>query len=270
MYTPLRTRWLRLTQMISGIFVTALLAILVWTYCRNAHIRTIRWYDTEAGSCPDSFLALNSDELAQARRLLHVVLRTLQKHGVQAALCHGSLWGVLRRGDLLPCDPQPDLCLLDSELLKAAPHLASTNEIFKSLHAAEFSVSEFDNWMGLHRLKFTLATREIQINLRLFRDCTNFYYWSHRHQYANDYPSYLPQPEPPRPRWACPAALSFYVFNWAEDAYQGFPKFLLEPPFRNLTLVNYSVSVPNDDFEMQKYVYPSDWWKEKSSVCCMQ
>ena len=280
-----------MAQSLAVVLIVSAILVGLYTHLFHLHIRTIRWYNyyndsqpfvSEVGSLgtreknTGCFLPLDPEELAEVRGLLISVLRVLEKFDVRAALCHGTLWGVLRRGDLLPWDPIPDLCLLDVELTRVSSVAFHSNQgkdehpALRALREAAFSVSDFDHWRGLYWLKYssTDSQREMQINLRVFSDCTDFYYWAHKDEYDDAYPDYLPQPEPDRPRWACPHGWSFYVFYWASDGYQGFPRFLLERPLHSLSLGGSQVAVPNDDAEMQKYVYPNDWWRERSPPMC--
>ena len=44
--------------------------------------------------------------------------------------------------------------------------------------------------------------------------------------------------------------------------YQQFPKRLVEKPLPLMTFAGFNYSVPREGIEIQKYLYPRNWWKE--------
>ncbi|RUS83588.1 hypothetical protein EGW08_008642 [Elysia chlorotica] len=170
------------------------------------HIRDIRWYkDTHfLSGCT---LPMSPEELTTVRQILHVAVHVLASHGAHAAICHGTLWGAMRRGDLLPWDPNPDLCILNTELHRKQSKRQKENPAFRALREKHFHVSSFDQWNGIYYLSYTPKdSKVVTIKLRVFSDCTDYYYKRHMHQYRLEvHPGVLNI----KPHWVCPDSWFF-------------------------------------------------------------
>ncbi|CAL1529978.1 unnamed protein product, partial [Lymnaea stagnalis] len=197
-------------------------------------IQHTRWY-YGAGPCAKD----KKDRLSMVD-LVNKTFRVLRGLGVEPVLCYGTLWGALRHGDILPWDDNVDMCARASDLNRV-----TVQSLHASFRAERIALGTYSWWHGHFKLELDTA-------------------------YLNSPPGYLPTTQPAPQRWACPSGVSFHAFYRMDDVYRPFPMWLIDPPFSNASLAGVTVSVPHDGIEIQKYMYPGDWWLTTRPQGCDQ
>ncbi|XP_012937922.1 uncharacterized protein LOC106011756 [Aplysia californica] len=228
--------------------------ILWWTFeygFRTGLLSGTRWYRyTSVCEIPDD---VKSDMVT----LLSKSFRAMNKLGMSPVVCFGTLWGALRYNDILPWDNNIDVCVLNSDIVNNI----TFSSMVTSFWEEGVTLHHYNHLSGSYRFTFEKADGYINV----FHDCTEHFYGSHS-EIGHDYPRYLSRLPPPR--WVCPSGFANKMFVLTYDGYKPFPRWLIEPPFKNGSVAGIPVPVPHDDFEMQKYLYPSDEWVEKRPRGC--
>lgn len=150
---------------------------------------------------------------------------TFKKLGLTYFLCYGSLWGALRMQKTLPWDRNIDFCVMQHEL--AAVEESTFHQAFKT-NGLKY---KYNSRRGKYIVTYKTVTAEVTVFERV---------GSHVE----------------RTGWERRLIPHFYV------NYQNFPYHLIEKlplPTENFNGVR--VPIPHDTFEIQKYLYPDNWWK---------
>jgi hypothetical protein len=58
------------------------------------------------------------------------------------------------------------------------------------------------------------------------------------------------------------------IFPMNYENYQNFPYQLIENDMPRLDFYSLKLPVPHQNFELQKYLYPDNWWKETKPKGC--
>lgn len=161
---------------------------------------------------------------------VHTVLTSI---GLTHFLCYGSLWGQLRLSRSLPWESDIEYCLLNEEIItKDEVYLA---RIFKNKKME----LEYDITEGIYTItddelsgaKVQLIVFEMDPMINMLRRVG----WKRR---------VLPPDCESLPSLNC------------------FPPRLARPPLPQKEFGGYVVPVPREGIEIQKYHYPTNWWKE--------
>ncbi|XP_015783868.1 uncharacterized protein LOC107361543 [Tetranychus urticae] len=162
---------------------------------------------------------------------------SLDSLGLTYFLCYNSLWGALKMGTVLPWVNYLEICTINDELSRMDE--AFIFRIFKSQHLRMSYISS----EGVY-LVHDETVNEPEIKLVLFeKDSVTSQYrrvgWRNR----------LVPPN------SC-------------AAIHCFPPMLIEKPLPVSTLLNIEISVPREKEEIQKYLFPDDWWKDIEPEKC--
>jgi hypothetical protein len=157
--------------------------------------------------------------------LTSVMNNVFKKLGLTYFLCYGSLWGALRMKKTLPWDRNLDFCVLKHELVNLnEDKLDDTLKSFGLYY-------EYNSRRGKYVVYFKTVSAEITVFERV---------GSHME----------------RTGWE-KRLLPHYYLN-----YQRFPHTLIEKQPLNTVEFNYlQIPVPHEGFEIQKYLYPENWWR---------
>ena len=155
----------------------------------------------------------------------------LKKLNIVHFLCYGTLWGTLRNNKMLPWDPEPDICVTNEGI--SAVDEAYLYKLFQF----EGLVLSYSSQEGMYTVTYGAAT----VTLTVFEE-------------SEDGESY--QRIGLRSRVLPP------------DMKEKFPKRLLADPLPNLECFGLILPVPHEDIEIQKYLYPDDWWIEVRPPGC--
>ncbi|KAJ7354837.1 hypothetical protein OS493_029843 [Desmophyllum pertusum] len=68
--------------------------------------------------------------------------------------------------------------------------------------------------------------------------------------------------------WMKRAGLETWVLALNYNRYQSFPARFVEQPLPQTRFGSFKMPVPREGIEIQRYLYPDDWWKEVKPVTC--
>lgn len=155
----------------------------------------------------------------------------LTKQSVLHFLCYGALFGALRSSKPLPQDEDVDFCVL-------AEDMEGIEEGYL------YQLFKFDGMTLSYNPKvgvYTATAGMGKANLVLF-DLSDDYQWLQRIGMVN--------------------RLMFL------EGREKFPSALAAPPLPTVNLGWVELPAPRGDIEIQKYLYPNDWWKEVKPPGC--
>ncbi|XP_014246966.1 uncharacterized protein LOC106665218 isoform X1 [Cimex lectularius] len=153
--------------------------------------------------------------------------------GLTHFLCYGSLWGQLRLSKSLPWEADVEFCLLNEEIItKDEVYFARTfrnKEMQIDYDSTEGVYSVTDSKLPGAKVQLIVFEKDPMINM------LRRVGWKRR---------VLP-----------PDCESLRSLNC-------FPPRLAEPPLPKKEFGGYIMPVPREGIEIQKYHYPTNWWKE--------
>ena len=170
----------------------------------------------------------SEEEVNSTINLAKIIDETLTLYDIDHFLCYGSLWGVLRREQLLPWDNDVDYCILNP---------TSDRKLNSVKHAFENAGVnlKYDDDEGVYILsKENGHARLIMFNL--LADFTSLTRSGKK-----------------------------YIKNKKSIT---FPSSLIAPPLPRKKFYTLRLPVPRGDIEIQKFFYPSDWWLEIKPPGC--
>lgn len=157
--------------------------------------------------------------------------QVLDKLELKYFLCYGSLWGALKFHSTLPWDRNIDICIVYHEL-------ANLNEQIMHQTFKSYELSYFYN---SRRGKYVISYKGVSAELTVFEKVGHHMErvgWEKRffpHLYLN---------------------------------FQNFPYQLIEKEMKKLEFNSILMPVPHQEYELQKYLYPENWWKEVKPKGC--
>ena len=158
--------------------------------------------------------------------------QALSKLGITYFLCYGSLWGALKYQKTLPWDRNIDMCVIYHQI-------ATIDE--NTIHNA-FKKAELNYYYNTRRGKYVLSykgiTGEITIFEKVGAHCERVG-WEKR------------------------------IFPHLYLEYQRFPYSLISKNLPKSKFHDFEIPIPHDSFEIQKYFYPENWWKEVKPKGCL-
>jgi len=156
--------------------------------------------------------------------LIQVTHKILNKYELDPFLCYGSLWGALRLNNPLPWDYDFDVGVIYEDFTKVK--LADLESDFKK---AGIDIRH-QIYFGNYKVRKGKMSGDIMLFVK-----------------KNDIAH----------RIGIESWLLFLHYR----LYHSFPWRLIEKPLPKLEFGNVHYSVPREGIEMQKYLYPKDWWK---------
>ncbi|CAD5122961.1 DgyrCDS11352 [Dimorphilus gyrociliatus] len=156
---------------------------------------------------------------------------TLEKTDIEFFLCYGSLWGAIRIKRQLPWDKNLDFCIMNEDLTKI-----EEATIYRAFRHTGVTVS-YNPKEGEYTAYFQSATASLTV-----------------FQLSEDY-------------------ASLERIGWSHKLFknspgQQFPSRLAAPPLPFIKFFNESMPVPKGDIEIQKFLYPDNWFREMKPPGC--
>ena len=156
---------------------------------------------------------------------------TFEKLGLTYFLCYGSLWGALKFKETLPWDRNIDICIISHQL--AAVNEQTFHQTLKN-HGLNY-------YYNSRRGKYIINYKTVSAEITVFEKVGNHM---------------------ERVGWEKRLFPHLYL------DYQNFPFQLVEKELTKIKFNNLLIPVPNQEFELQKYLYPENWWKEVKPKGC--
>ncbi len=159
--------------------------------------------------------------------------QVLEKLHITYFLCYGSLWGALKFQQMLPWDRNIDMCVIYHQI-------ATIDE--QTLHSA-FKQAELNYYYNSRRGKYVVQYKGVTGEITIFEKVgahVERVGWEKRllpHLYLN---------------------------------YQNFPYQLIDNEMTRVTFGSLKLPAPHEYYELQKYLYPENWWKEVKPKGCTE
>ncbi len=163
-------------------------------------------------------LAIKVDQLLERQKIAHV-------------LCYGSLWGALRREDMLPWDDDIDFCIWNEDVQKL------DEAYLYRLFQKEGMILTYDTTYGEYTVYYKTARAELVV-----------------FELSDDY------------IWLQGVGLRNRMRS--SESREKFPSRLIAPPVPKHKFHGYDMPIPRGETEIQKYFYPNDYWQEVRPPNC--
>lgn len=157
----------------------------------------------------------------------------LSKLGIIYFLCYGSLWGALKFEKTLPWDRNIDMCVIHHQIATIDENTIHTT--FKKAGLNYY----YNSRKGKYVVSYKGVTGEITIFEKVGAHAERVG-WEKR------------------------------IFPHLYLDYQRFPYSLIEKDLTKVKFHDLKLPVPHDSFEIQKYFYPENWWKEVKPKGCLE
>lgn len=164
--------------------------------------------------------------------LTNKLVQMFEGLGISYFLCYGSLWGALKFQKTLPWDRNLDICVIYHQI-------AIVDE--QKLYSA-FKQAGLNYYYNSRRGKYVVNYRTVSAEITIFEKIGNHVErigWEKRlfpHLYLN---------------------------------YQNFPYQLVDKDLPKKKFNNIDIPIPHQEFEIQKYLFPENWWKEVKPKGCL-
>ena len=160
------------------------------------------------------------------------IQQILQRNHVTFFLCRGSLWGVLRLQKLQPWDKDLDICVLYGDW-----SLIDASYMYRQFRWEQLGLS-YNGRLGLYEIRYGQGKANLI-----------FYDW------LDGTKEWLQ-----RIGWE----------NWIFQKWQNrkIPAKLIKTPLPHVKLYRLRLPVPHSGIDLQKYLYPNDWWKDIKPPGC--
>lgn len=208
-----------------GKIVSIILKVLIVT-CLVILVRNYFYdpYEHIPRKCPTP-----KDILLDLEKLILTTNHVLNNLNLTHFICYGTLWSALRREELMPWDYNGEFCLLNKEVTKLP-----SKSIQKAFSAFGLHVTYLSR-CGYYRI--ILPNKPVIVKLVLFSEISDKY-----------------------------GVLKMKVEcqSWLGDTKTShtFPKLLIDPPLPLVSLNGIALPAPHEGVEIQKYLYPDNWWFE--------
>lgn len=159
--------------------------------------------------------------------------QALEKLQITYFLCYGSLWGALKFQQMLPWDRNVDMCVVQHQL-------ESIDE--QSIHSAFTHAGlsyHYNSRRGKYVVQYKGVTGEITVFEKVGRHVE-------------------------RVGWEKRLMPHLYL------GYQNFPYTLIDNELGLIKFHSLKLPVPHEYYELQKYLYPENWWKEVKPKGCAE
>ncbi|KAI1280731.1 hypothetical protein HDE_13342 [Halotydeus destructor] len=180
----------------------------------------------------------SADVRSQQKLLLTKMKTALESLPVSFFLCYQSLWGALNAKGPLAWDDSLDICVQNEELSNFEEAY-----VIKALRSKGILAS-YSTSVGTYAIRDMYGTGSVTGTVYVFeRDpITDFMRrigWKHR---------ILP-PD------SC-------------ESLHCFPPRIIEKPLPSVSFLDVQVTIPREQVELQKYLYPKTWWKDQTPEAC--
>ena len=157
---------------------------------------------------------------------------SLDKLNITYFLCYGSLWGALKFKTSLPWDRNVDMCVIYHQLASIDEHL-----LYSTFKQNGLSY-RYNSRRGKYIVSYKTVTGEITVFEKVGAHVERVG-WEKRvfpHLYVN---------------------------------YQTFPYLLIDKNLPKAEFHGLKLPVPHETFEIQKYLYPDNWWNVIKPKGCL-
>ncbi len=160
------------------------------------------------------------------------IQQILERNHVTYFLCRGSLWGLLRLEKLQPWDKDLDVCVLLGEW-----NVVDAGYICRQFRWEQLGLV-YNGRQGVYEIRYGQAKANLI-----------FYDW------VDDTREWLQ-----RTGWE----------NWIFQKWRNrkIPAKLVKTPLPYVKFYHLKIPVPHSGIELQKYLYPNDWWREIKPPGC--
>ena len=179
---------------------------------------------TDMSTCRE----LSNQNRSHLLNLTYQVHQILEENRIQHWLSYGSIFGALRNNGPLPWDDDVDFGILGDGKLSQLEH----KEFIALFEDAGLQVTDWWTRSGL--IQISAGHPYLKVDLMAF------YKWGHWMKRCG-YESWI----------------GFYNYN----KYHTFPSVLITPPLPKAQFGNRKLPLPRNGIEIQKFMYPADWWK---------
>jgi len=205
-----------------------LMAALVIAIYFFFNLQQYTWYVRDINST----CATPQHEMDELKSLIRDTHKVLEEFHLTHFLVYGSLWGALRMKDVLPWDSDVDMGLMDDEMQQI-----NYEELSNKFSNNNINIS-YRLWLGTYRISRNGARGDLMVFKKtLFSSISR-------------------------------TGLESWVFFPNHVRFHQFPARLLKKPLPVSTFAGVEISVPREGNEVQKHMYPNDWWKESKPVGC--
>ncbi|XP_074640002.1 uncharacterized protein LOC141898092 [Tubulanus polymorphus] len=207
-------------------------ALFLMASVLNEHRRMASYDFSHLNHNRKTVCKLNDDQIDRKLKFARKIADILKELDVTYALCHGSLYGALNDGKLVPWDNVFDFCILDKDLfnhgLSAFYNTFSGQgiNVHYNFMIGEYFLTdntEYARLIGLRNLFGGLCKGGLQS------------------------------------MWSC-------VLNDPFDSR--FFTYFMEEPLKQVRIHGEMFPVPNDEFNMIKFLKPESWWLDHTPKKC--
>ena len=180
---------------------------------------------------------LDSKQKQQLLDMAHTVHKILDDFGIEHWLMYGSVFGAFRAQGPLPWDNDVDIGFNGTGVFASM----TFDNFIKPFTAKGLKVYH-KRWITSNVMKvYSDALPHIKVDL--------FALYNYR-------------------GWMKRAGLETWIFALNYNLHDTFPARLLDKPLPKVPFGNFTMPVPREGIEIQKYLYPDDWWREVKPVTC--
>jgi hypothetical protein len=165
-------------------------------------------------------------------KLTEKISDVFEKLNLKYFLCYGSLWGALKFKSTLPWDRNIDMCIIQNQLI-----LINEQTLYQA-----FKQNDLKYYYNSRRGKYVVSYKTVSGEITVFEKIG-----SHMERVG----------------WEKRLVPHLYL------NYQRFPYQLIEGELPKIKFNNRLLPVPKQEFEIQKYLYPDNWWKEVKPKGCL-
>ena len=170
--------------------------------------------------------------------LTYKVHKILEQLGIDHWLMYGSVFGAIRVQGPLPWDYDVDIGLNGSEWIASM----NLDQFVSAFESQGLKVNQ-KSWTSLRLLKITTDDLPLyEVDLFVLN---NYRGWMER------------------------AGWESWLFWLHYRFYHKFPTRLIIKPLPRVPFGFFKMPVPRGGIEIQRYLYPDDWWKEVKPVACV-
>ena len=189
-------------------------------------------YDERWYYKPVSDCNFTSDLELETIEMADKIQQILQRNHVTYFVCRGSLWGILRFQKLQPWDKDLDICLLYDEW-----NLIDAGYMYRQFRWEQLGLS-YNGRQGIYEIRYGRS----KANLIFYDWVDNTKEWLQRIGWEN------------------------WIFQkWRN---RKIPAKLIKVPLPHMKFYQLRLPVPHSGIELQKYLYPNDWWREVRPPGC--
>ena len=182
---------------------------------------------------------LDEKQRDQLINMTSIVHKILDGFGIEHWLMYGSVFGALRNKGPLSWDNDVDIGFRGS-----GTFASMTFDEFIKPFAAKGLKIYYKRWITSNVMKvYSEDLPHIKVDLFAFYDYNG---------------------------WMKRAGLETWIFALNYNLHDTFPTVLVEKPLPDVPFGGITMPAPREGIEIQRYLYPDDWWMEVKPITCEQ